>query len=100
LIRQQADGSYSLIISSFLNRSEADTSARRISRDGYRFTITPRRVSNDLVLHRLEIEGLKSLGEATQALETGISNKWLTGSELRGNVNPRSQRSADRRSRR
>ncbi len=100
LLRQHADGSYSLIISSFLSRSEADTSARRISREGYRFTITPRRVSNDLVLHRLEIEGLKSVGEATQAWETGIRNKWLTTSEFLANVNSRSQRSIDRRSRR
>ena len=100
LIRHHGDGSYSLIISSFLNRSEADTSARRISREGYHFTITPNRVSNDLVLHRLEIEGLRSVGEATQAWETSIRNKWLTPSEFRANVNPRSQRSIDRRSRR
>jgi general secretion pathway protein A len=78
LLRQQPDGSYRLIVASFLSRTGAEESARRIIKEGYQMIITPQRVANDLVLHRLEIDGLKNLDEATQALETGIKNAWLT----------------------
>jgi hypothetical protein len=78
LLRRQPDGSYRLVVASFLSRTEADESARRIGRRGYQLAITPRRVSNDLLLHRLEIEGLKDLEEANQALETGRRSKWLS----------------------
>jgi general secretion pathway protein A len=78
LLRQQADGSYRLIVASFLSRTGADESGRRIGKSGYQVIITPKRVSNDLLLHRLEIDGLKNLEEATQSLETGLKNQWLT----------------------
>jgi general secretion pathway protein A len=78
LLRQQADGSYRLIMASFLSRRGADEFARRIGNGGYQVMITPKRVSHDLVLHRLEIDGLKNLEEAMQSLETGLKNRWLT----------------------
>jgi general secretion pathway protein A len=78
LLRRQPDGSYRLIVASFLSRTEADDFARRIAKGGYRFAITPRRVSNDLLLHRLEIEGLKNLQEASQTLEGGRKSNWTT----------------------
>ena len=82
LLRQQADGSYRLIVASFLSRTGADESGRRIGKSGYQVIITPKRVSNDLLLHRLEIDGLKNLEEATQSLETGLKNQWLTFSAI------------------
>lgn len=78
LLRRQSDGSYRVVVASFLSRTEADASARRIGKGGYQLAITPRRVSNDLLLHRLEIEGLKNLEEANQSLEAGRRRKWLT----------------------
>jgi general secretion pathway protein A len=78
LIRRQYDSSYRLVIASFRNRTEAYESARGIEKRGYRVIVIPRRVANDLVLHRLEIEGLKNLQEATRILETGLRNEWLT----------------------
>jgi len=78
LLRQQPDGSYRLIVASFLSRTGADEAAGRIGKGGYQVIIIPKRVSNDLLLHRLEIGGLKNLEEATQTLETGLKNQWLT----------------------
>jgi general secretion pathway protein A len=78
LLRQQPDGSYRLIVASFLSRTGADEAAGRIGKEGYQVIIIPKRVSNDLLLHRLEIDGLKNLEEATQTLETGLKNQWLT----------------------
>jgi hypothetical protein len=78
LIRRQYDSSYRLVVASFLSRTEAYESARGIQKRGYRVVVIPRRVANDLVLHRLEIEGLKNLQEATRILETGLRNEWLT----------------------
>jgi type II secretory pathway predicted ATPase ExeA len=77
LLRQQPDGSYRVIVASFLRRREAEESARRLIKAGYQVVITPRRVSNDLLLYRLQIEGLKKNEEATRALENGLKNGWL-----------------------
>lgn len=78
LLRRHPDGSYRLIVASFLSRTEADDFARRIAKGGYPLAITPRRVSNDLLLHRLEIEGFKNLQEANQTLEAGRRSNWRT----------------------
>ena len=60
LLRKQPDGSYHLIVASFRSQTEADEYAGRLSNKGYQVTITPRRVSDDLLLHRVEIDGLKN----------------------------------------
>jgi general secretion pathway protein A len=91
LLRQQADGSYRLVVGSFLSRTGANESARRIGKAGYQVIITPKKVSNDLLLHRLEIDGLKNLEEATQSLETGLKNQWLTFSAIPRNEHQVSQ---------
>jgi SPOR domain len=78
LLREQADGSYRFIVASFSNRAEADAYARVLGNNGYGVTIIPRRVSNDLLLQRVQIEGLKNLQEAVQTWETGMSNEWFT----------------------
>jgi type II secretory pathway predicted ATPase ExeA len=77
LLRKQTDGSYRFIVASFSNRAEADAYARVLGSNGYEVTITPRKVSNDLLLQRVQIEGLKNLQEAIKTWETGLSNEWF-----------------------
>jgi hypothetical protein len=91
LVRQQGDGSYRLIIASYIKRTEADELANRIGKEGYQVIITRKRVSNDLLLHRLEIDGLKTLEEATQSLKTGLKKEWLTLSGYARNAEQASQ---------
>ncbi len=88
LVRQHGDGSYRLIVASYIKRTEADELANRIRKEGYQVIITTKRVSTDLLLHRLEIDGLKTIEEATQSLNTGIQKEWLT---LAGNERIRSR---------
>jgi hypothetical protein len=77
LLRQQPDGSYHLIVASFLNPTGANEYGRLLSNKGYRVAITPKRVSDDLLLHRVEIDGLKNLEEADRIWQTGLRNEWL-----------------------
>jgi general secretion pathway protein A len=85
LVRQQTDGSYRLIVSSFLTRTEADQLGRYIGKEGYQVVITSNRASTGLLLHRVEIDGLKNLEDAIQALEAGLKNQWFTGKAPSGN---------------
>jgi general secretion pathway protein A len=77
LLRKQSDGSYRLIVGSFHSLTGANEYAERLSNKGYQVTITPRRVSTDLLLHRVEIDGLKNLEEVNQTWLTGLKNEWL-----------------------
>jgi general secretion pathway protein A len=77
LLRQEPDGSYRLIVGSFRRQTGADEYARLLSKKGYEVSITPRRVADNLLLHRVEIDGLKNLEEANQLWQTGLRNEWL-----------------------
>ncbi|HEU4640707.1 MAG TPA: hypothetical protein VFS84_17760, partial [Candidatus Binatia bacterium] len=77
LLRQQSDGSFRLIVASFLSRREAEDLAERIVRDGFPVIVTVRPVSNNLVLHRLEIIGLKNREDARHPAQIGFTNRWL-----------------------
>jgi general secretion pathway protein A len=77
LLRQQSDGSYNLIVASFRSQTEADEYAGRLSNKGYQVTVTPRRVSDNLLLHRVEINGLKNFDDANQTWLTGLKNEWI-----------------------
>ena len=77
LLRKQPDGSYRLIVASFRSPTGADECARLLSNKGYQVTIAPRRVSDNLLLYRVEIDALKDLEEANQAWESGLRNEWL-----------------------
>ncbi len=77
LLRKRPDGSYRLIVASFRRQTEANEYAGRLNNKGYQVTITPRRVSDDLLFHRVEIDGLKTLEEANQTWLTGLKNEWL-----------------------
>ena len=74
LLRQQPDGSYRLIVASFQSQSGADEYAQMLSNKGYQVSITPRRVADDLLLHRVEIHGLKNLEEANKIWHAGLRN--------------------------
>jgi hypothetical protein len=91
LVRHQPDGSYRLLIASFLGRTEAEDFAGRITKAGYRVAIKPRRVSDDILLYRLEIDGLKNIEEATQILENGLKNAWFTSPRTPGSTTQESQ---------
>ena len=49
----------------------------RLRAKGYSVTITPRRIADDVLLHRVEIDGLKTFEEANQAWLTSLRNEWL-----------------------
>jgi type II secretory pathway predicted ATPase ExeA len=77
LARRQSDGSYRLIVSAFLSRSEADEFARRVEKEGYSMRITATRVANDLLLHRVEVVDLKSVDDAARTLQAAVKRGWL-----------------------
>jgi general secretion pathway protein A len=77
MLRKQPDGSYRLIVASFPSLTGADKYARFLGNDGYQVTITPKRVSDNLLLHRVEIDGLKNPEEANQIWQTGLRNQWF-----------------------
>ena len=77
LLRQQPDGSFRLIVASFLSRREAEDFAERIVRDGFPVIVTVRPVSSNLVLHRLEINGLKTREDVKHPAQIGFTNRWL-----------------------
>jgi hypothetical protein len=77
LLRQQPDGSFRILVASFLSRREADEFAERILRDGFPVIVTAKPVSNNLMLHRLEISGLTNLQDAKQAIQIGFKNRWV-----------------------
>ena len=64
-------------MASFRSLTGADEYARLLSNKGYQITITPKRVSDNLLLYRVEIDGLKTFEEANQAWESGLRNEWL-----------------------
>jgi general secretion pathway protein A len=80
LLRKQSDGSYHLIAATFYHRATADQYAARLKNENYKITITPRKVSDDLLLHRVEIDGLNGLEEAHQTWLVGLTNAWLFAS--------------------
>ncbi len=83
LLRQQPDGSYHLIAASFRSRAGVDEYARFLRNKGYQVTIKPRQVSDNLFLYRVEIDGLKSLEEADQIWQIGVTNQWLAFADNR-----------------
>jgi len=77
LQRKEADGTYYLILASFPSLTVAQGFARAVRLKGYDVVITRRKVSENLLLHRVEIAGLKTLEAANQAWEATLANRWL-----------------------
>ena len=88
LLREQPDGSYHLIVASFYNGADARVHARVLGNEGYQVAITPSRVSDDLLLQRVEIVQLKNLKEAMQTWEAGLGKQWLAFVSRANGVDP------------
>jgi general secretion pathway protein A len=86
LVREDVDGSYTLILAVLRNRSAADRLARAVQSRGYEVQIEVRRLSRSLQLHRVEIRGLqgREAVEATWRLAT--EQGWLPTTSLGGGV--------------
>ena len=67
LVRQQADGSYRLILASFYNLSEAEKLLRDVRQKGYAASTAPRQVARSLSVYRVEIEGLQDQAAVSRA---------------------------------
>lgn len=74
LLRRQADGSYRLIVASFQSPTAADEYAQRLRNKGYQVSITPRKVSEDVLLYRIEIDGLQNPEQANHIWLAGLRN--------------------------
>jgi hypothetical protein len=77
LLREQSDGSYRLIVGSFASGTEAQRRARLLVKEGYQFIITTSKVSDELLLQRVQIIGLKNLKEALQTWNTALTKEWF-----------------------
>lgn len=77
LVRQQPDGFYNIILTSFRMAQQAEQFAQLARARGYKVVVTARRVSDDLVLHRVQIEGLQSLQAVDEAWHTAVTNRWI-----------------------
>jgi LysM repeat protein len=87
LLREQSDGSYHLILASFVNLAKANEFAQRVRRQGHSVRVTPQPVSATIVLQRVEIESLKSPEEVTQAWKlVSLKNVFSSTGVLAGNA--------------
>jgi type II secretory pathway predicted ATPase ExeA len=78
LQRKRRDGSYHLILASFPSLTSARGFARAVRLEGYEVVITPRKLSDELFFHRVEIAGLKTLEAANHAWEITLANRWIS----------------------
>jgi general secretion pathway protein A len=81
LVRQQPDGSYNLILASFRNPQQSSQLVQIARPTGYDVVVTARRVSNDLMLYRVEINGLKTVDAVNHAWEIASANRWIAYAE-------------------
>lgn len=77
LLREQPDGSYHLIVGSFASVVDAQARVRLLANNGYQGRITPTKASDDLLLQRVQIVGLRSLKEAMQVWDKGLKKEWF-----------------------
>jgi general secretion pathway protein A len=76
LVRQWPDGSYSLILASHRLPQQSEQLAQVARLKGYDVVVTPRRLSDDLVLYRVELNGLESPDAVNQAWKMALTNQW------------------------
>jgi type II secretory pathway predicted ATPase ExeA len=77
LIRPQPDGSYRLILASFLSPVAAERLTDGIRRRGLDARVTPRPVTGQLSLYRVEIVGITTRDAAESAWRTAQANCWV-----------------------
>jgi hypothetical protein len=83
LVRQRPDGSYSLILASFRTSQQAEQLAQLARLKSYDVSVSARPVSQNLVLHRVEINGLANRDAVDQAWETAFTNRWMSFADRR-----------------
>lgn len=77
LVRQQPDGSYRLLLAAFRTFQQAEHIAQLARLKSYDSVVRARPVSKNLVLHRVEINGLANLDAVDRAREIAIANHWV-----------------------
>lgn len=77
LIRKQPDGTYRLVAASFLSSQAAEKTKERMRKEGYEASITLRKLSDSLQVHRVELTGLGTQDAARQAWDTASAKCWL-----------------------
>lgn len=77
LLRKQSDDTYRLILGSFLTPQDAERFSRAARAKGYETAVSPHKVSNKIMLHRVEIRGLKNLETANRAWEVAKNSRWV-----------------------
>jgi phage tail protein X len=80
LLRKQPDGGYHLVVDAFLTPQDAQRLSRTLKSKGYETEITQHRISNKMLLSRVEIRGLPSKEAADQAWDAAIANRWIVAS--------------------
>lgn len=83
LVRQQPDGSYSLILASFRTSQQAEQLAQLARQKSFDIVVRARPASNNLVLHRVEINGLANLDAVDRAWEIAFTNQWIAFADNR-----------------
>jgi general secretion pathway protein A len=77
LLRKQPDATYRLILDSFVDAQGAEKLGKAARLKGYEVAIVPRKISGKLLLHRVEIRGLKNIEAANRAWEVARANRWI-----------------------
>ncbi len=81
LVRQHPDGTYNLILASFRSPQQSEQLAQTARLKGYDVMVTSRRMSDNLLLHRVEISALESVDAVNQAWEIASINQWIAFAE-------------------
>jgi len=77
LVRQQADGSYRVILAAHSRTAEAEQFAQQIRQQQYEVTVTRRKISESMWLYRVEIAQLKNRDAARRVWDTARANQWV-----------------------
>jgi type II secretory pathway predicted ATPase ExeA len=77
LVYRRRDGSFSLILNSFLSPNDARTLGEVVRSRGYAVALVPRWITHDLVLTRVEIKDLVDESAVRRAWETARAATWL-----------------------
>jgi len=83
LVRQQPDGSYRFILASFRTSQQAEQLAQLARLKSYNVAVRARPVSKNLVLHRVEINGLANREAVDRAWEIAFTNHWIAFADHR-----------------
>ena len=84
LLRQQMDGSYRLIFSSFRQRREAERCRQMLLAQGYTAVILPQQISSTLKLYRIEIDGLREVTAIEKAWKLALTQDFASLARSKG----------------